>query len=344
MLQETPMRASRNDAIELSVVIPLYNEEDNVEPLCAALLAALTAQPRGFEIILVNDGSADSTEQKLQQAAAGDARIRVINFRSNKGQTAAMMAGIDYAVGAVIVPMDGDLQNDPRDIVRLLDKLDEGYDLVSGWRRDRQDNFMIRTLPSKIANLVISRVSGVPLHDYGCSLKAYRREVLQGFRLYGEMHRFIPIYAHAQGARVAELPVAHHPRKFGQSKYGLNRTIKVLLDLLVVKFLTKYRTKPIYLFGQAGVGLLALAFLAGLWALYLKFFDNTSFIETPLPLLVSLCTIAGLMCLLMGLLAEVIMRVYYESQSKTDYRVKSVLNPRQEGNPGENPGEESRGN
>jgi dolichol-phosphate mannosyltransferase len=215
--------------------------------------------------------------------------------------------------------MDGDLQNDPKDIVRLLDKLDEGYDVVSGWRRDRQDNFMIRTLPSKIANLIISRVSGLPLHDYGCSLKAYRREVLQGFRLYGEMHRFIPIY---------ELPVSHHARRFGSSKYGLNRTIKVLLDLLVVKFLTKYRTKPIYLFGQAGVGLLILALLAGIWALYLKVFENTSFIQTPLPPLVSLCTIAGLMCLLMGLLAELIMRVYYESQSKTDYRIKSVVNPR----------------
>jgi dolichol-phosphate mannosyltransferase len=208
-------------------------------------------------------------------------------------------------------------------------KLEEGYEVVSGWRRDRQDSYMIRTFPSKIANWVISRASGVKLHDYGCSLKAYRREVLRGFRLYGEMHRFIPIYAAAQGARVAEIPVSHHARKFGQSKYGLNRTIKVLLDLLVVKFLTKYRTKPIYLFGQAGVGLLILAFLAGLWAIYLKLFHGTSFIQTPLPLLVSLCIISGLMCLLMGLLAELIMRVYYESQGKADYRVKSVLNPRE---------------
>lgn len=328
MPHATPTPVPRSESIALSVVIPLYNEEDNVAPLCEALLFALGGQPRFFEIILVNDGSTDGTEQNLQRAAETDAHIRVINFRSNKGQTAAMMAGIDYAVGDVIVPMDGDLQNDPRDIVRLLDKLDEGYDVVSGWRRNRQDNFMIRTLPSKVANLVISQVSGVSLHDYGCSLKAYRREVLQGFRLYGEMHRFIPIYAAAQGARVTELPVAHHARKFGRSKYGLNRTIKVLLDLLVVKFLTKYRTKPIYLFGQAGFGLLFLAFLAGLWALYLKLVEGTSFIQTPLPLLVSLCTIAGFMCLLMGLLAELIMRVYYESQSKTDYRVKSVINPR----------------
>jgi dolichol-phosphate mannosyltransferase len=329
MLQLTPDEQKPAERIALSVVIPLYNEEDNVAPLCRALLEALGAQPRPFEIILVNDGSADGTERKLAEAAATDSRIRVVNFRSNKGQTAAMMAGIDYAGGEVIVPMDGDLQNDPKDIVRLLEKLEEGFDVVSGWRRDRQDNFMIRTLPSKIANLVISRVSGVPLHDYGCSLKAYRREVLQGFRLYGEMHRFIPIYAAAQGARVTELPVAHHPRRFGQSKYGLNRTVKVLLDLLVVKFLTKYRTRPIYLFGQAGVGLLALSFLVGLWALYLKFFEGISFIQTPLPLLTSLCFISGLMCLLMGLLAELIMRVYYESQSKTDYRVKSVFNPRE---------------
>jgi glycosyltransferase involved in cell wall biosynthesis len=316
--------------IALSVVIPLYNEEDNVAPLCDALLGALTPMPHSFEIILVNDGSRDGTEARLVEAARRDARIRVLNFRSNKGQTAAMMAGMDYAVGKVIVPMDGDLQNDPKDIARLLDKLDEGYEVVSGWRRDRQDSFMIRTLPSKAANWLISKVGGVPLHDYGCSLKAYRREVLQGFRLYGEMHRFIPIYAAAQGARVTEIPVTHHARKFGQSKYGLNRTVKVLLDLLVVKFLTKYRTKPIYLFGQAGVGLLILAFLAGIWALYLKFFDDTSFVQTPLPLLVSLCVIAGLMCLLMGLLAELIMRVYYESQAKTDYRIKSVLNARPE--------------
>ena len=200
MLQASPQPIIPSDATALSVVIPLYNEEGNVAPLCEALLGALRNQPRAFEIILVNDGSSDGTERKLEEAAATDSRIRVVNFRSNKGQTAAMMAGIDYAVGTVIVPMDGDLQNDPKDIVRLLEKLDEGYDVVSGWRRDRQDNFMIRTLPSKIANLIISRVSGVPLHDYGCSLKAYRREMLQGFRLYGEMHRFIPIYAAAQGA------------------------------------------------------------------------------------------------------------------------------------------------
>ncbi|HNB29348.1 MAG TPA: glycosyltransferase family 2 protein, partial [Alphaproteobacteria bacterium] len=270
--------------IALSVVIPLYNEEDNVAPLCDALLGALVPMGRSFEIILVNDGSRDGTETRLAEAVRRDPRIRVLNFRSNKGQTAAMMAGIDYAAGKVIVPMDGDLQNDPKDIARLLAKLEEGYEVVSGWRRDRQDSYVIRTFPSKIANWIISKVGGVKLHDYGCSLKAYRREVLQGFRLYGEMHRFIPIYAAAQGARVAEIPVTHHARKFGQSKYGLNRTIKVLLDLLVVKFLTKYRTKPIYLFGQAGVGLLILAFLAGLWALYLKFFAHTSFIQTPLPL------------------------------------------------------------
>ncbi len=323
--------------IALSVVIPLYNEEDNVAPLCDALLAALGPMPRSFEIILVNDGSRDGTEARLAEAAKRDPRIRVLNFRSNKGQTAAMMAGIDYAAGSIIVPMDGDLQNDPTDIPRLIDKLEEGYEVVSGWRRDRQDNYMIRTFPSKIANWIISRVGGVKLHDYGCSLKAYRREVLQGFRLYGEMHRFIPIYAAAQGARVAEIPVTHHARRYGQSKYGLNRTIKVLLDLLVVKFLTKYRTKPIYLFGQAGVGLLILAFLAGLWAIYLKVFAGTSFIQTPLPLLVSLCIIAGLMCLLMGLLAELIMRVYYESQGKADYRIKSVQNPRAEEGSGEAP-------
>lgn len=258
--------------------------------------------------------------------AAADRRIRVITFRRNVGQTAAMMAGIDHARGAIIVPMDGDLQNDPADIPAMLEKLEDGYDVVSGWRRDRQDRFLSRILPSLLANKLISWISGVPLNDYGCTLKAYRREMLQGFRLYGEMHRFVPIYARWQGARMTEMAVRHHPRRFGTSKYGLERIIKVVLDLVVVKFLTQYETKPIYIFGFAGVGFMGLAFLTGLWALYLKFVDGVSFIQTPLPLLVTLGVITGVMCVLMGLLAELLVRIYFESQGKSHYTVKSTIN------------------
>ena len=237
-----------------------------------------------------------------------------------------MMAGIDYSSGSVIVPMDGDLQNDPADIGRLLDKLDEGYGVVSGWRSNRQDNYLTRTLPSRVANAIISWVSGVRLRDYGCTLKAYRRDVLEGFRLYGEMHRFVPIYAKWQGARVTELPVTHNPRHAGKSKYGLNRAFKVLLDLMVVKFLTQYETKPIYIFGMVGLGFFTISFIAGLWALHLKIFDDVSFIETPLPLLFTLGFITGVMCMLMGLLAEVLVRIYYESQDKRPYTVKECIN------------------
>ena len=315
----------------VSVVIPVYNEQDNIAELVRRLLAALERQPRSFEIILVNDGSSDATEQRLAEAATDEPRIRVINFRRNRGQTAAMMAGIDHSEGAVIVPMDGDLQNDPDDIDKLLTRMEEGYDLVSGWRRDRQDDFFSRTLPSRIANWVISTVSGVHLHDYGCSLKAYRREVLQGFRLYGEMHRLIPIYAVWQGARITEMPVTHHARLHGQSKYGINRTLKVMLDLLVVKFLTQYRAKPIYVFGAVGLLLAVAGILSFIVALYLKFFtENHSLIQTPLPLVTAMCMVGALMCLLMGLLAELLMRVYYESQDKRDYTVKSIINPPKE--------------
>jgi dolichol-phosphate mannosyltransferase len=222
--------------------------------------------------------------------------------------------------------MDGDLQNDPDDIGPLVRKLDEGYDVVSGWRRDRQDAFARRTLPSRIANKLISAISGVHLNDYGCTLKAYRREMLQGFRLYGEMHRFVPIYARWQGARLTEMPVRHHPRRFGRSKYGLERIVKVLLDLILVKFLTRYETKPIYVFGLVGLAFMGLAGVSGLYAVYLKLVHGVSFILTPLPLLVTLGFITGVMCILMGLLAELLVRIYFESQGKSHYTIKSMLN------------------
>jgi glycosyltransferase involved in cell wall biosynthesis len=310
----------------VSVVIPIFDEAENVGPLVAALIPALGALDRPYEVIFIDDGSTDGTGEVLAAAAGANPQIKVITFKRNFGQTAAMMAGIDHAKGAVIVPMDGDLQNDPADIGPLLAKLDEGYGVVSGWRRDRKDTFLTRVLPSRLANGLISWFSGVKLKDYGCTLKAYRREVLEGFRLYGEMHRFVPIYAKWQGARITELPVKHHPRTKGKSKYGLGRIFKVMLDLMVVKFLTQYETKPIYIFGAVGIFFFFISAIAGVGAVYLKFFRATSFIETPLPLLFTLGFITGVMCILMGLLAEVLVRIYFEAQNKTPYTVKDRTN------------------
>jgi glycosyltransferase involved in cell wall biosynthesis len=310
----------------VSVIIPLFNEGENVAPLCDALTPALDALKRPYEVIFVDDGSSDNTAEKLAVAAAENHKFKVLSFKRNVGQTPAMMAGIDHAKGAVIVPMDGDLQNDPTDIGKLVAKLDEGFGVVSGWRKDRQDSFWTRVLPSRIANAIISWVSGVHLKDYGCTLKAYRRDVLEDFRLYGEMHRFVPIYAHWQGAKIAEVAVNHRARERGVSKYGLSRVFKVLLDLLVVKFLTQYEAKPIYIFGTVGFGFFGISFIAGIWALYLKWFASTPFVATPLPLLFTLGFITGVMCILMGLLAEVMVRVYYESQGKRQYTVRSSIN------------------
>ncbi len=259
-------------------------------------------------------------------AANNDNRLKVIHLRQNAGQTAAMMAGFDHSTGDVVIPMDGDLQNDPVDIPALLGKLSEGYDVVSGWRKDRKDKMIVRKVPSWVANRMISWFSGVPLHDYGCTLKAYRRDVLEGVRLYGELHRFIPIFARWQGGRITELAVNHHPRRSGVTKYGLNRIIKVILDLMLVRFLTKYHAKPIYVFGYTAFVFFAVAFFAAIYALYLKVFEATSFIQTPLPLLVVLGFMTGMMCILLGLIAEVVVRTYFESQSRTHYIVGSTIN------------------
>jgi glycosyltransferase involved in cell wall biosynthesis len=278
-----------------------------------------------FEIIFVNDGSSDRSEEFLLKISQQDQAVKVINFKKNFGQTAAMMAGIDYASGDILIPMDGDLQNDPNDIAKLLTKIDEGFDVVSGWRRNRQDDF-IRVLPSQIANYFISKISGVPLHDYGCTLKAYKADIIKDVRLYGEMHRFIPIYASWQGGKVTEIEVNHHPRIHGVSKYGMGRIVKVILDLIVVKFMADYSTKPIYIFGGFGLACLMGSFLAILVALYLKFFSGVSLIQTPLPLLTVLLFITAITAILMGLLAEIIMRTYHESQDKRVYLIKNISN------------------
>ncbi len=310
----------------LSIVIPLFNEEENVRALLDELFAELSKLGRTHEVICVDDGSRDGTFAALQAAAAGRPELRVIRFRLNFGQTAAMSAGIEAARGEVIVPMDGDLQNDPADIGKMLAQLDAGYDVVSGWRKERRDREFARTFPSRIANRLISALSGVHLHDYGCSLKAYRREVLRDVKLYGEMHRFIPIYASWQGARVTEMVVNHRPRRAGKSNYGLSRTFKVVLDLMVVKFLASYATKPIYVFGGFGLLSLAGAMAAFLWALYYKLAGLKDFVQTPLPLVTVMFTLVGALSLLMGLLAELVIRTYYESQGKRPYLIAEELN------------------
>lgn len=312
----------------ISIVIPIYNEHDNIYPLYDKLFSELPLLGRDFEVILVNDGSKDDSDKLLAEVSGKDPRFKVVNLRRNYGQTAAMMAGIDHATGDTVIPMDGDLQNDPKDIGRLLVKLDEGFDVVSGWRKDRKDSEW-RNLPSRVANRIISKISGVHLHDYGCSLKAYRREVIKGVRLYGEMHRFIPIYASWQGAKVTEIPVQHHARMHGVSKYGMERIVKVVLDLIVVKFMADFANKPIYIFGGFGVLSILLSGMAGLAAIYLKIVHGTSFILTPLPLLTALTFITGVMCILMGLLAEIMMRTYHESQNKPIYLVKNTINVNQ---------------
>ena len=273
----------------------------------------------------MDDGSTDGSLKILREIAQIDPRVRVVALRRNYGQTAAMAAGIDAAKGKVLIPMDADLQNDPADIARLLHKLDEGYDVVSGWRKNRKDKMVTRKIPSMLANRLISWIGGVPLHDYGCSLKAYRRESLEDVRLYGEMHRFIPIYAAWAGARVTEIPVEHHARTMGKSKYGLSRTLKVVFDLMTIKFMASYHTKPIYVFGSFGMLAFATSLLSGLFAVYLKLTDEADFVQTPLPVLSVVMFAVGVQFLLMGLLAEMLVRTYHESQAKAIYAVRERL-------------------
>lgn len=310
----------------LSVIIPIYNECETIRLLFDKTAEVLRKIGQPWEILFINDGSKDGSEETLDALAAEHPEVKVLHFRRNFGQTAAMMAGFDHARGEIIIPMDGDYQNDPEDIPNLLAKLDEGYDVVSGWRRDRQDNAIKRNFPSIMANKLISFVSGVPLQDFGCSLKAYRREVIEGVRLYGEMHRFLPVYTSWHGAKITEVVVGHFARRAGKSKYGLERILKVLLDLMVVKFLDRHAQKPMYVFGICGFLMIAAAGIFALWSFALYFIDNKPFSTTPLPVLTVSTFMTGVICVLMGLLAEMITRTFYESQGKRIYLVRESRN------------------
>ena len=311
-----------------SIVIPIYNEEDNIVKLSDSILNSLPNLK--YEILFINDGSTDNSEEIIEKLTNNHTNIHLINLRRNYGQTAAMQAGFDHSKGDIVIPMDGDLQNDPRDIPLLLNKINEGYDVVSGWRKDRLDKKFTRVIPSKIANHLISKISGLPLHDYGCTLKAYKKEVLNEIKLYGEMHRFIPIYASWEGAKVTEIPVRHHARIAGKTKYGLSRIPKVILDILVIRFFDKSLDRPIHLFGKFGLFMFFLAFVLALLALYLKIFMNTSFILTPLPLLVVFFTMSGLLCIFIGLLAEIQSRIYFESINRPPYLIKQTHKTKKE--------------
>jgi glycosyltransferase involved in cell wall biosynthesis len=315
--------------LELSVVVPLLNEQDNLRSLCEQITQAL-GDKYIFEIVFVDDGSTDKSFEVLADLQKADSRVGVIRFRKNFGQTAALSAGFAHARGEIIVAIDADLQNDPADIPKMVDKLHEGYDVVSGWRRKRHDRFLTRRIPSKMANWLIARITGVKLHDFGCTLKVYRREVLAQTRLYGEMHRFIPALASWSGARIAEMVVNHRPRAAGSAKYGLGRTLKVVLDLMTVKFLGSFSTKPIYIFGGLGAATALGAVICGLVVIYQKVATGFSMNRNPLLVLTALLITATIQFILMGLIAELLVRTYHESQNRPTYVIRDMLPPREQ--------------
>ncbi len=310
----------------ISIVIPAYNEEENIPVLYERLKNVLERLGENYEIIFVDDGSEDRTPEVLRDIAKRDRSVKVVRFRRNYGQTAAMYAGFEHAKGDVIITMDADLQNDPEDIPVLLEKVREGYDIVSGWRKDRKDPFLSRKLPSSVANWIISKVTGVELHDYGCTLKAYRAEIAKRYRLYGDMHRFLPALARRFGAKITEIPVRHHPRLYGKSKYGIGRTIRVILDIFLVKFLNEYITKPLYVFGGAGFFLFVAGFLIELYLTALKLFTGADIGDRPLLLLGVLLILAGIQLLSTGIIAELIVRTYYESSGEKPYVIEETIN------------------
>ena len=313
--------------MDLSLIVPVYNEAESLPLLVEGISNALKPLPRLWEVVFVDDGSTDGSLTVLEELVRKDPEhLRLVAFRRNYGQTAAIAAGIDHSEGSTVVLLDADLQNDPADIPRMLEKLDEGYDVVSGWRKVRKDNALTRNVPSVVANWIISRVTGVHLHDYGCTLKAYRRDALEGFRLYGEMHRFIPVYAHSVGARITEMNVDHHPRRFGRANYGLERTLKVVLDLLTVKFLVSYSNKPIRLFGGAGLVLMFLSLVSLVYLFLRRALEQVPVLGSPLFQLGVMFFILGFQSILMGLIAELLVRTYHESQHKPTYTIRSVTN------------------
>ena len=320
--------AAHSAAPKISIVIPLFNEEESIPHLYTQLVAAIENYGHPAEVVIVDDGSKDRSFALLKEISEKDARFVVIRFRRNFGQTAAFAAGFARARGEVVITMDADLQNDPMDIPLLMEKMDQGYDIVSGWRKNRQDRFLDRKLPSMIANRLISNVTDVQLHDYGCSLKAYRRDVLKDVRLYGELHRFIPALAAQAGGTVTEVPVNHRARQFGTSKYGISRTVRVMLDLINVWFLGTYATRPIHVFGTLGLGSAALGILVGMYLTFLKIFTGASIGNRPLLMLAVLLVVIGVQLVTTGLLGEMVTRTYYESQNKTIYIVREVVDHR----------------
>lgn len=325
-MRDVQVAAKAAPSMGLSIVVPICDEEGNLSLLFTSLFPVLLNSNLPFEVIAVNDGSRDRSLLELRDEAAKRPQLKIIDLRRNYGQTAAIQAGIDHARGDIIVTIDADLQNDPQDIPVLIAKLNEGFDVVSGWRVHRKDAAIKRRFVSAVANRIISRICGVELNDYGCTLKAYRRDVLGGMRLYGEMHRFIPVYASWMGAKIIEIPVRHHPRRFGKSKYGLGRVAKVLLDLAVVKFLDSYFVKPIYVFGGFGLLSLFLSAISTLYMIYLKVAEGISMILTPLPMFSAMTFLVGIMSILMGLLAEILVRTYFESQQRTAYAIRDLIN------------------
>ncbi|MCS7197037.1 MAG: glycosyltransferase family 2 protein [Aquificaceae bacterium] len=316
----------KSEKLYLSLVIPAYNEEENIPLLYERLKPVLGRLAKEYEIVFVDDGSVDATWEKLKKIAEEDKRVKLIRFRKNYGQTAAMYAGFQHASGEVIVTMDADLQNDPEDIPALLRKLEEGYDIVSGWRKERKDPFLSRRLPSLIANWIISRVTGVGLHDYGCTLKAYRAEIIKKLELYGDMHRFLPALTKRLGAKVAEVPVRHHPRAYGRSKYGIGRTTRVILDIFLVKFLNEYINKPMYVFGTMGFLLLTLGLLMLLYLIFIKLFLDENIGRRPLLILSVLFTLAGIQLISTGVIAELLVRVYYRTREDKPFVVEEKVN------------------
>mgnify|MGYP001074707254 CR=1 FL=1 len=311
--------------IDISIVIPIYNERENIEKLYKKLDKALSRVNLKYEVLLIDDGSVDGTFDQLLKIHRKNKLFKIIRFRKNFGQTPAISAGFDYAEGEVVITLDADLQNDPADIPVLLSKINEGYDIASGWRKNRKDNAVTRRFPSVIANKIISGFTGVHLHDYGCTLKAYRREVVKNINLYGEMHRYIPAIASWMGVKVAEVPVMHHSRKYGKSKYGISRTIKVILDIITVKFLLSYSQSPIQIFGLVGLFSGLVGFIMTAYLIIMRLFFNQSLADRPLFILSIFMILIGIQLVTIGLLAEVLMRVYHKVQDRSTYVIKDII-------------------